>query len=83
MLLVLRCYQVFLAPLVGSGCRYYPSCSHYALEAVARHGALHGGWLVLRRLLRCHPLSSGGYDPVPDSSSLTVAARPAGVEERS
>jgi len=83
MLVLLRCYQVFLAPLVGTGCRFYPSCSRYALEAVARHGAWRGGWLALRRLLRCHPFSSGGYDPVPDSSGLAVAAHPAGAEERS
>jgi putative membrane protein insertion efficiency factor len=82
MLFVLCGYQVFLAPLVGTGCRFYPSCSHYAMEAVARHGARRGGWLALRRLLRCHPFSPGGYDPVPDSSLRSAAAHPAGAEER-
>ncbi|MBI2384022.1 MAG: membrane protein insertion efficiency factor YidD [Gammaproteobacteria bacterium] len=62
----IRLYQRLLSPLLGPRCRFHPSCSHYALEAIRRHGALKGGWLALRRLSRCHPLNPGGNDPVPD-----------------
>ncbi len=60
-----RAYQVVLSPIFGGSCRYYPSCSTYAIEALARHGALRGGWLALRRIGRCHPFRPGGFDPVP------------------
>lgn len=61
-----RGYQVALSPLKGgSTCRFYPTCSAYALEALDTHGALRGGWLILRRLGRCHPFCPGGFDPVP------------------
>jgi putative membrane protein insertion efficiency factor len=62
----IRLYQWTLSPLVGFNCRYAPSCSAYAVEAIETHGALRGGWLALRRLLRCHPWGGYGYDPVPD-----------------
>lgn len=65
LLLLIDIYRVTLAPLVGGFCRYEPSCSRYADEAVRRHGARRGVELALRRLLRCHPLRAGGYDPVP------------------
>ena len=61
----IRFYQLALSPLVGPACRFYPSCSQYALEAVSRFGVLRGGWLAARRLGRCHPFHPGGYDPVP------------------
>jgi putative membrane protein insertion efficiency factor len=56
---------VALAPLLGGACKFHPSCSHYAGEAVERHGARRGVWLALKRLARCRPFSAGGYDPVP------------------
>jgi putative membrane protein insertion efficiency factor len=60
-----RAYQLLLSPLLGGSCRYYPSCSAYAIEALERHGALRGGWLALKRIGRCHPFRPGGFDPVP------------------
>jgi putative membrane protein insertion efficiency factor len=65
LILLVRAYQVALSPLLPASCRYYPSCSTYAIEALERHGALRGGWLTLRRLARCNPFRPGGYDPVP------------------
>jgi putative membrane protein insertion efficiency factor len=65
LILFVRAYQVALSPLLPASCRYYPSCSTYAIEALERHGALRGGWLTLRRLARCNPFRPGGYDPVP------------------
>lgn len=64
---LIRAYQLLLSPFLGGACRYYPSCSHYAMEALARHGAGRGGWLALRRLARCHPFGGHGFDPVPDA----------------
>ncbi|MGB8694188.1 MAG: membrane protein insertion efficiency factor YidD [Steroidobacteraceae bacterium] len=63
--LLIRAYQRVLSPLLGPRCRFYPSCSQYALEALEIHGLLSGSWLALRRLGRCHPLHPGGIDPVP------------------
>jgi uncharacterized protein len=65
LVLMVRGYQVALSPLLPSSCRYYPSCSAYAIEALQRHGALRGTWLAVRRIARCHPFRPGGYDPVP------------------
>ena len=63
--LLLRGYQLTISPLLGPACRFEPSCSHYAIEAVKRYGALSGLGLAVRRVLRCHPLRPGGLDPVP------------------
>jgi uncharacterized protein len=63
--LLIRVYQWSVSPLLGARCRFYPSCSQYALEAVQRFGAVRGAALALRRLLRCHPFHPGGFDPVP------------------
>jgi uncharacterized protein len=61
----IRGYQLIISPLLPPSCRFTPSCSQYALEAVGRHGALRGSWLAARRLARCHPFHPGGFDPVP------------------
>ena len=68
---LLRLYRFAISPLYGQVCRYHPSCSAYALDAVTEHGSLKGSWLALRRLARCHPWAAGGYDPVPKKSSPT------------
>jgi uncharacterized protein len=65
LLLLARFYITFLSPFFGGACRFYPSCSNYAVEAVARHGARRGFSLAARRLLRCNPFTKGGFDPVP------------------
>lgn len=62
---LIRFYQTFISPLKQPACRFYPSCSHYAYEAVERHGVFHGSWLAVKRIARCHPFNPGGYDPVP------------------
>jgi uncharacterized protein len=75
LLALIRGYKIFLAPFLGGACKYYPSCSNYAYEAVARHGARRGLVLALKRLGRCRPFTQGGFDPVPDCND------PAGERE--
>lgn len=64
-LAAIRFYQRRISPLFGARCIYVPTCSEYAFQAISRHGLARGVWLALRRILRCHPLHAGGYDPVP------------------
>lgn len=72
LVLIVRAYQLVLSPLLPAACRYQPTCSHYAIEALEKHGAWRGGWLAVKRIARCHPFRPGGYDPVPD----VVGSRP-------
>ena len=64
-ILPIRLYQLFLSPLLGSNCRHNPTCSHYAIEAIREWGPLKGIWLGMKRIARCHPWGTSGYDPVP------------------
>lgn len=70
LLALVRAYQIVLGPFLGGACKFYPSCSQYAIEAVQRHGARHGVVLALRRLGRCHPFTHGGNDPVPEEAEV-------------
>jgi putative membrane protein insertion efficiency factor len=63
---LIRFYQIFISPLKPPTCRFYPTCSQYGLEAVKRFGAIRGGWLTIKRILKCHPFHPGGFDPVPE-----------------
>jgi uncharacterized protein len=72
----IRAYRYIISPMLGPTCRFYPSCSCYAEEALQQHGALRGSYLTVRRLLRCHPLHEGGYDPVPPSTTNNEAIKP-------
>jgi len=88
---LIRFYQLGISPLLRPSCRFAPSCSEYAYEALSEHGAARGLWLSLRRLLRCHPFCAGGYDPVPprrskrshDASESITAAAPASMSATS
>ena len=77
LLLMIRAYQALLSPLFYGSCRFHPSCSHYAAEAVEVHGPIQGTWLALGRLLRCQPFCKGGFDPVPEKTFSSPAGKPA------
>ena len=62
---IIKFYRLFISPLFPPSCRFYPTCSHYAEEALREHGFFYGSWLAIRRILKCHPWHPGGYDPVP------------------
>ncbi|HID55277.1 TPA: membrane protein insertion efficiency factor YidD [Candidatus Poribacteria bacterium] len=63
-ILLIRGYQILISPFFPPSCRFYPTCSQYSMEAISRYGPIKGGWLSLKRLLRCHPFNPGGYDPL-------------------
>lgn len=65
LIIPIRFYQWVISPILGPRCRFYPTCSHYAIEAIEQHGVLCGGWLMIKRILKCHPANDGGVDPVP------------------
>ena len=78
---LVRGYQLTISPLLGPRCRFLPTCSDYALEAIEVHGAMRGGWLAIVRMLRCHPWGASGYDPVPGARrSAATSARQGGGE---
>jgi hypothetical protein len=69
----IRGYQLAVRPLLGANCRFYPSCSDYAREAIERHGATKGSWLATKRIAKCHPYHPGGYDPVPEATGTRTS----------
>jgi hypothetical protein len=75
LIFMVRAYQATLGPLLGGACRFHPSCSAYAVEAIERHGAARGAWLAAKRLAKCRPFGAGGYDPVPEESTDGTARR--------
>ncbi|WP_413057069.1 membrane protein insertion efficiency factor YidD [Sporosarcina sp. 179-K 3D1 HS] len=66
LILSIKIYQKAISPLTPPSCRFYPTCSHYGIEAIDKHGAFKGGWLAIKRISKCHPFHEGGFDPVPD-----------------
>jgi uncharacterized protein len=73
LLAFVRFYKIFFSPFLGGACKFYPSCSNYAQEAIELHGARRGAWLAIKRLGRCRPFTQGGFDPVPDAEELDPA----------
>ncbi|MDW0116043.1 membrane protein insertion efficiency factor YidD [Sporosarcina thermotolerans] len=63
---LIKIYQKIISPLTPPTCRFYPTCSHYGVEAIQKHGAMKGSWLAIRRISKCHPFHEGGFDPVPE-----------------
>jgi putative membrane protein insertion efficiency factor len=76
MLKMIRFYQRGISPIKPPTCRFYPTCSHYGLEAIERFGALRGGWLLVKRLSKCHPFHPGGFDPVPERDDARFRSKP-------
>jgi putative membrane protein insertion efficiency factor len=83
LLALVRAYMIFLSPFFGGACKFYPSCSNYAYEAISRHGARRGFVLAAKRLGRCRPFTKGGFDPVPDASGEPDANKSAEMNSRS
>jgi len=79
---LVRVYQILLSPIFGGACKFYPSCSNYALEAIQRHGARRGFVLAMKRLGRCRPFTKGGYDPVPETKPEQMERARRSIEER-
>ncbi|WP_435867757.1 membrane protein insertion efficiency factor YidD [Halomonas salifodinae] len=79
---LVRLYQWGISPLLGPRCRYWPTCSHYTVEALRVHGPLKGGWMALRRILRCHPAAEGGIDPVPGGPSERLCREDPELDEQ-
>ena len=75
---IIQVYRYALSPFLGQHCRFHPSCSSYAVEALAQHGAWRGGWMALRRLASCHPWHPGGFDPVPPAPGAADPGAPHG-----
>ena len=69
-IVLIKFYQWFISPVLGQRCRFHPTCSHYAIEALKTHGLVIGSWLSIKRILKCHPLQPGGYDPVPEKKDV-------------
>ena len=84
MIFWIRAYQAGLSPLIPASCRFTPSCSEYARQAVERHGAGRGSWLAAKRIARCHPFGGQGHDPVPDAEedAVRTPAKSYGIEDR-
>ncbi len=72
LILPIRAYQYLISPLLPSSCRYTPTCSQYAIEALQKHGVFVGGWMAIKRIGRCHPWHEGGFDPVPENTKRSV-----------
>jgi putative membrane protein insertion efficiency factor len=79
---LLKAYRFAISPLYGQVCRYHPTCSAYALQAVTEHGAVKGSWLAVRRIGRCHPWAAGGYDPVPAKKVSSSEVSNDGVQQQ-
>lgn len=75
LLKLIRIYQLVLSPVLGSSCRFHPTCSQYALDAIDTHGSIRGTWLAMRRVGRCHPWHPGGHDPVPETVEQHTSER--------
>jgi putative membrane protein insertion efficiency factor len=73
---IIRLYQRMVSPFLGSNCRFHPSCSNYCIEALREHGMVRGLWLGMKRISKCHPFHSGGYDPVPPSKNKSTRRKP-------
>ncbi|WP_438312096.1 membrane protein insertion efficiency factor YidD [Sporosarcina sp. FA9] len=69
LMMMIKIYQKTISPLTPPSCRFYPTCSHYGIEALETHGALKGSWLAVRRISKCHPFHEGGFDPVPEKKT--------------